>query len=121
MLRDAYRIFETPEGSFLLVRLEDLMEMMPAENSLPIRPAQLERMCLADQSGSKWVFYQEGEQVRDFIKLLALSENTTRKQIKGRITRHRLSGMAELMMLILNTRDPSALEEIERFRRISQG
>ena len=115
MLRDAYRLFETPEGGFLLFRFDDLIELTQTGSSSPISPAQLERLCLADRSGSKWVFFEEGEQCRDFIKLLALSENTTERQIKRRITRHPLSGSEEMMALIVNTTDPTSLEEINHF------
>ena len=115
MLRDAYRFFETPEGGFLIFRLDDFLELSPPGFTFPISSAQLERLALADRSGSKWVFFEGDEQCRDFIKLLALSENTTERRIRARITRHPLSGAEEMMALIVNTTDPSSLEEINRF------
>lgn len=118
MLRDAYRLFETPEGGFLLFRLDDFMKLYPEGFDFRIRPEQLERISLADRSGCKWVFFEEGEQTRDFIKLLSILEDTTKRKIKKLITRHPLSGAAEMMALIVGTTDPTSLEEIDRWKRL---
>jgi hypothetical protein len=98
-----------------------LLRIVSPGFTFPISPAQLERLALADRSGSKWVFFEGDEQCRDFIKLLALSTNTTEQGIMGRITRHPLSGAEEMMSLIMTSTDPSSLEEIERFCRKDQG
>lgn len=104
----------------MLFRLDDLMKLYPEGFDFRIRPEQLERLALADRSGYKWVFFEEGEQTRHFIKLLAILEETTERKIKKLITRHPLSGAAEMMALIVSAIDPTSMEEIERWPGIRE-
>jgi hypothetical protein len=120
MLRDAYRFFETGDGGFLLVRLDDFMELFPEGYSRHLRPGVLEDLALVDQSGTKWIFLEEDEQFPAFIKLLAAAEKTTQRKIEERITHHQLSGAGEIMALIMASIDPNSLKEIERFCRKDQ-
>jgi hypothetical protein len=115
MLRDAYRFFETGDGSFLLVRLDDFMEIFPKGYSRHLRPDVLEGLALADKVGTKWIFLEEDEQCPTFIKLLAIAEGVAQHKIQERITHHSLSSIAELMSFILTSQDPSSLEEINQW------
>lgn len=117
MLRDAYRFFETADGGFLLVRLDDFMELFPKGYSAYLRPGMLEDLALPDKSGTKWIFLEEEEQFPTFIKLLADAEKISQRKIKGRLTRHKLLSVADLMAFILGSADPGALEEITRWNQ----
>jgi hypothetical protein len=114
MLRDAYRFFETADGGFLLVRFEDFMELFPKGYSAYLRPGVLEDLALPDKMDTKWIFLEEEEQFPTFIKVLAAVEKIPQRRIKERITRHRLSSVAELMAFILESKDPNSLEEIKQ-------
>jgi len=114
MLRDAYRFFETADGGFLLVQLDNFMELYPKGFSAYLRPGMLEDLALPDKSGTKWIFLEEEEQFPTFIRVLAAAEKIAQRRIKERITRQRLSSVAELMAFILESKDPNSLEEIKQ-------
>jgi hypothetical protein len=115
MLRDSYRLFETNVSTFLLVRLEEFQKLFPREHRLSTLPEWMEMLAIADKSGVKWLPIEGKQNHHGFIKKLAKEVNISTRNIRGRISRHKIRDFAQLVLFIKSSKAPDLVEEIDKW------